>query len=314
MRITLIHNPGAGTGNGEEAGADALRDSLLALLRRAGHEVSPHPTDDGDWKAALEEGADLVAVAGGDGTVSRVAKAMAGRGIPVAPLPAGTANNIARTLGLVGRHWEEIVAGWPHARRVRLDVGQAIGPWGTRAFIEGAGAGLFPCLLEDAASEDRIEGASDEPAERVAAALELLRRQANACTPIELRAALDGKDVSGAYLLFEALVLPYVGPNLYLAPDTTLGDGTLDIVMVSEGERGRLRNYLEHWQDNRERLAVLPSRRGRCLRFEWTGFPFHVDDVLFPDPQAKIPERGSVELSIVDSVELLAPDPPQRKG
>jgi diacylglycerol kinase (ATP) len=296
--ITLIHNPGAGSG-----GADA--GGLMRLLREAGHTVSSQTTDK-DWKSALDAPADLVAVAGGDGTVSRVAKAMAGRGVPVAPLPAGTANNIARTLGLVGRHWEELVAAWPDARRVKLDVGIAKGPWGERQFIEGVGAGLFACLLDDSSADRRIaQGAL--PENRVAAALEVLRRQAKGCAAIELRASLDGEDVSGSYLLFEALNIPYVGPNLYLAPDSDPGDATLEFVTVTEDERARLRNYLESWQDNRERLAVLPTRRGKRLRFEWTGFPLHIDDVLLPQAGDE-PGSGTVELSIVGAVEFIAPD------
>lgn len=300
MRITLIHNPGAGSSTGADP------QHLVRLLQEAGHRVCAQPTDAGDWKRALEAPADIVAVAGGDGTVSRVAKAMLGRDVPVAPLPAGTANNIARTLGLVGRHWEALVAAWPEARRVKLDVGLARGPWGEREFIEGVGAGLFACLLDDSSADRRIaQGA--RPENRVAAALEVLRRQAKACTAIDLRATLDGEDVSGSYLLFEALNIPYVGPNLFLAPDSAPGDGTLEFVTVTEGERARLRNYLESWQDNRERLAVLPTRRGKRLQFEWTGFPLHIDDVLLPQAQ-DMPSSGTVELSIVGAVEFIAPD------
>jgi diacylglycerol kinase family enzyme len=64
---------------------------------------------------------------------------MVGRDVPVAVLPTGTANNIARSLGLLKRPFEELVDGWREARRVRLDVGIASGPWGQRYFVEGLG-------------------------------------------------------------------------------------------------------------------------------------------------------------------------------
>jgi diacylglycerol kinase (ATP) len=296
VRITLIHNPGAGS---QEGGAD----SLVKLISAAGHEVRYQSAQATDWKSALQAPADLVAVAGGDGTVARVAKAMVGRGIPIAPLPAGTANNIARTLGLVDRHWEELVRAWPDARRVKLDIGTARGPWGERNFVEGVGAGLFACLLGTSDPARRLAQVS-QPSERVSMALEILKKRALDCQALALDAKLDGQDISGRYLLLEAVNLMYVGPSLFLAPDSRPGDGTFDVVMVTEAERDRLQNYLATWQENRERLSVLPTRRGRHLRMQWSGFELHVDDELLPAGSA-----GAVELSIGEmSIEVLAPD------
>jgi diacylglycerol kinase family enzyme len=239
---------------------------------------------------------------GGDGTVARVAKELVGRGIPVAPLPGGTANNITRTLGLVGRHWEELVHAWPRARRVRLDLALAKGPWGERYFIEGAGLGLFAGLL-GSADPRRGEAGDLPPAERTAFALEILEQRVAVCEPIALKATLDGKDLSGSYLMLEALNIPYVGPNLFLAPDSQPGDGTLDVVLVREEERERLKNNLASWQSNRERLSVLPTHRGRHLRMEWSGFDLHIDDELCA------PGTGAVELRMADrGVEFIAPD------
>jgi diacylglycerol kinase family enzyme len=300
VRVTLIHNPGAGTqGEGDHHG-------LVKLLESAGHQVRYQPAKDASWKEALRFPADLVVVAGGDGTVARVAREMAGLGIPLAPLPAGTANNIARTLGLTERPWEELVRGWPHARRVNLDLGVAKGPWGERGFVEGVGAGLFACLLGSSDPARRLAQVKPR-AERVAMALEILKKRALDCEAVRIEASLDGEDISGRYLLFEAVNLMFVGPGLYLAPDSRPGDGTFDVVWVTEAERDRLENYLATWQDNRERLSVLPSRRGKRLHLEWSGFELHIDDELMPAAS------GSVELSIgAQSVEILAPDP-QRK-
>jgi diacylglycerol kinase (ATP) len=303
VRITLIHNPGAGSRNADGA-------KLLKLLEAQGHEVRVQSADDDGWDKALSWPADWVAVAGGDGTVARVAKAMVGRGIPVAPLPAGTANNIARSLGLVDRPWEELIRGWPDARRVKLDVGLATGPWGKRYFVEGVGAGLFACLL----SRPGSRGRRVKPEAGVDGALHRLESEAEACTPVETRMSLDGKDLSGRYLLAEAISLPYVGPNLFLAPDSQPGDGTLDVVLVTEAERERLKNYFATWQENRERLSVLPSHRGKHLRIEWSGYDLHVDDELWPEEgSTSVPEAALIELRIGEaSVEFLAPDPKNR--
>jgi diacylglycerol kinase (ATP) len=233
----------------------------------------------------LDKRADLVVVAGGDGTVAGVTRRMVGRGVPMAILPAGTANNIARSLGLLKKPFEELARGWRDARRVRLDVGIVSGPWGQRYFVEGLGAGLFAELLvrsEEKEQERVKEKKSKGPAKVVDGALRRLKEAAETAEPVEIAAQLDGVDISGRYLLFEAVNLPFIGPNLYIAPDTRAGDGQLEVVLVPESQRARLVRYLDHWHENRERLSLLPSRRGKHLQIEWTGFALHIDDKLRP--------------------------------
>ena len=301
MRVTLIHNPGAGK-QGKKNG-----EQLVELLEDAGHEVRYQSSKDDGWKKALKKPAELVAVAGGDGTVARVARRMAGRGIPVAALPSGTANNISRSLGLVERPFEELVRGWPDARRVKLDVGLAKGPWGERYFVEGIGTGVFARLLASGSGKRIKKSKTKKPKEKVDSALRRLRTRAQRMKPLEIEASLDGKDISGDYLLFEAVTIPYVGPNLFLAPDSKPGDGHFDVVLVRESERARLVKYLETWQENRQRLAVLPSHRGQRLLLEWTGFEMHLDDNLWPKEADDAEPPGRIEASIIGEVEFLVP-------
>jgi diacylglycerol kinase family enzyme len=302
VRVTLIHNPGAGRRAMTAA-------ALKKLLAEQGHAVRYQSAREGGWKNALKREADLVVVAGGDGTVGRVTRRMAGRGVPMALLPSGTANNIARTLGQLERPFEELVRGWESARRVKLDVAVADGPWGERHFVEGLGIGLFAALL--ARSEITPPRARRRPVED---ALHRLQREAASCEAIEVAARLDGRDISGRYLMLEALNLRYVGPNLHLAPDSRPGDGQFDVVLVTEEERPRLVHYLEQWQKNRERLSVLPSRKGRRLELEWTGVELHIDDKLRPKKSAKPKEMaGLVEARIGgEKVEFLVPQPRER--
>ena len=284
MRVTLIHNPDAG--QQENDGAKAL----LKLLRRAGHKPRYQSAKEQGWDRVLDKRADLVVVAGGDGTVASVTRRMVRRGVPVTILPLGTANNIARSLGLLKRPFEELARGWRDARRVPLDVGIASGPWGERYFVEGLGAGLFAGLLvrsEENKEKKAREKKAKRPAHVVDGALRRLKEAAETAEPVEIAARLDGVDISGNYLLFEAVNLPYIGPNLFIAPDTRAGDGRLEVVLVPEAQRARLVRYLDHWQENRERLSLLPSRRGKHLQIEWTGFALHIDDKLRPKKKAE---------------------------
>jgi diacylglycerol kinase family enzyme len=300
VRVTLIHNPGAGS-TGEK---DAAK--LEKLLSRAGHKVRYRSSKERGWKRALKKPADLVVVAGGDGTVGRVIRRMVGRGVPVTLLPSGTANNIGRTLGLLERPFEDLVRGWETARRVKLDIGVAKGPWGERYFIEGVGAGLFANLLAAPKKKGAKVGKPEDVVDR---ALRRLHDMTVHCESVDVSATLDGQDISGRYLLFETINLRYVGPNMFLAPEGKTGDGLLDVVLVTEDERARLLEYLDKWQDNPERRAVLPTRRGRRLKIEWPGYELHIDDKLYPREDDEHDEMAGIVEAWIESgaVELLVP-------
>jgi len=301
VRVTLIHNPKAGRRN-------LSPGELKKLLRDAGHKVSYHSCKDRGWKDALMERTDLVVVAGGDGTVGRVARRMAGRAIPMAVLPTGTANNIARTLDQLEQPFKRLVRGWKNGRLMKLDVGVAQGPWGERYFIEGVGLGLFASLLSRPA--DPSVKKKKKPVER---GLERLKAVAKRAEPVEVSALIDGRDISGEYLMLEAVSLPYVGPNLHLSSDSKPGDGQFAVVLVTKADRAKLIEYLEHWKDDREHVAMLPQLRGRRLQLEWNGFPLHIDDKLFPKEDTKAKEMaGRVEARIGGcTVEFLIPGDPR---
>src|SRR5689334_14134293 len=77
-------------------------------------------------KDALKKGAELVFVWGGDGTVQRCVDVLAGSKAAVAIVPAGTANLLARNLGVPADLEEAVRIGF-HGRRERLDLGRLNG-------------------------------------------------------------------------------------------------------------------------------------------------------------------------------------------
>jgi diacylglycerol kinase family enzyme len=274
-RVTLFHNPKAGDESHEG-------DELMECLRAAGFEPTYQSTKK-NYKPALRDPGDLVVVAGGDGTIRKIATRLAGGGVPVAIVPLGTANNIAKTLGAVGDP-RRLIEGLSTAKRKRFDVWAARGAWGEERFMEGAGFGLFTETMS--ALDEREEKKAFAPAgggERIAAALRALYEALPRFEPVELSVELDGRELSGRYLLLEAMNIRHVGPNLLLAPDADPGDGYLDLVLVEEDRRGELAGYLENRLDGKQEAPLLPARRGRHLRVVYERASLHLDDKLLPD-------------------------------
>ena len=184
-------------------------------------------------------------VAGGDGTVGQVARATAGRAIPIAILPTGTANNIAGWLKLTGIPIEELVAGWTRASLQPFDLGVARGRWGTSRFLESVGVGLLAETMAeiDAGGAGYVNQLNGRET-RITAARELLQSVLRRTRAVRCDLQLDELTLAGEYLLVEVLNFGAAGPNLRLAPDADGADGLLDVVVVEAHERSWLEKHL----------------------------------------------------------------------
>ena len=147
MRATLIVNPNSGG-----AGSAARLAPAVATLRAGGWQIDVVSTSGpGDAtnqaRQAREAGQAVVIVAGGDGTINEAAQALVGTTMPLAPLPFGTANVLARQMGLP---LDPVAAARAllTAEPRPIDVGEA--RWGelgqpspaTRHFLLWAGVGF----------------------------------------------------------------------------------------------------------------------------------------------------------------------------
>lgn len=128
-------------------GLGALRESLAAegFSDPLWVEVPKSRFAPARVKELLEEGADLVFVYGGDGTVQRCIDVLAGSSATLAILPAGTANLLATNLG-IPKDLELAVQIGLHGPRRKLDVGVLNG----ERFAVMAGTGLDAVMIRDA--------------------------------------------------------------------------------------------------------------------------------------------------------------------
>ena len=294
IKVTLIHNPSAGDDK-QPSG-----DELVRLIRAAGHKVSYQSSKDKKWKKALKKTCDIVAVAGGDGTIGKVARRLIDSRTPIAILPMGTANNIAKTLGIAGRPLQKLIAGWNTARCVNFDAGVAKGPWGSRYFIEGLGIGLFAETMGHLKGEENNSTSdSGKPREVISSVQALLKKRLQKPRSIKMTVRLDGQNVSGDYVLLEALNIRFIGPNLDLVPRANINDGFLDVVLVAKHERAKLKGHLSKRAKRADSRSNLTFRRGRHLQIEWESSPVHIDDRPWPADDDRIPVQwNTIDVTI----------------
>ncbi|MFB9970927.1 diacylglycerol/lipid kinase family protein [Pseudoroseomonas cervicalis] len=258
MRATLFHNPGAG----DESHSAA---QLAGPLRAAGLDLRLCEARGEALRDGLRQPMELAIIAGGDGTVGRIAPALAGRGVALAVLPCGTANNLASALG-PWRSAEALAQGWRAAPRRALNLAYAEGRFGRLPFLEAAGFGAFARAV-DRADEKGLKGIE---AGRAAFRAILANTEAQR---VALR--VDGAAWEGETLLLEVMNIPLLGPNLRLAPGAEPDDGQLDLVLLPPGRREALLAWLDAPEQG---CAPVLLRRGREIRIDWPGGPVRLDD------------------------------------
>lgn len=288
--MLLLHNPGAG--NGEHR-----RDDLTGLFRAEGHDVVYRIVKKQGIDPDAARDCELVAIGGGDGTVGKAVRALAEVDRPLVILPLGTANNIARCLGLF-MPVEEIVPRCGGSRERRLDLGIASGPWGRQVFLEGVGLGALARMI--AVGDADIHGTEEKKRFGAEAPQRFVR--AEAAGSWRLRA--DGRDVPEGLVLAEMLNMPIMGPGLPLGPPSWPEDGLLYVSILREEGRENFARWLE---GRRERPAPgIETLTAERVEFTWVGGPLRIDDG-FPDA----PERPvQVRLEMAQrKLRVLVPQP-----
>ncbi len=175
----------------------------------------------GQARAAVAAGVDLVLACGGDGTVTACAEGVAGSGVPLAVVPIGTGNLLARNVGLPVDLDHALTVALT-GRDQSLDAGLANGT----LFVVMAGLGLDARMLSD----------TSEPLKRrlgwAAYGMSVLRHLSD--RPMRVALVADGQPP--VRLRASAVIIGNVGRlrgGLPLLPDATPDDGKLDAVVLT---------------------------------------------------------------------------------
>lgn len=237
-RITVIRNPNAGIGaHLSSIGDEAQR--MRELLQRHGVAAEIETPDDEAAarqavSRAIDDGAEVVVAAGGDGTVHLVVGGLLGTDVALGILPLGRVMNIARALGIprdLDAAADILAAGALRA----VDVGEARTADGhTRTFLETGSVGLNAAIFREVTRAD--EGELRSIVRTIWAAIRY--------RPARMRLELDDGVIETRALMVTASIGPYVGLGMTVAPGARLDDGRFDVSVFRRFSKLELLRHL----------------------------------------------------------------------
>jgi diacylglycerol kinase (ATP) len=221
-------------------GARAVRPDvrhLISWVRDKGHLVEPMPTYEAGQAAAFaadaaRRGVDVVAAAGGDGTVNEVVNGLDGYDVPLGIIPVGTANDFARQVGIPpdADHAMDVIL---QRKPLRLDTASLNG----RRFLNVSTGGMGAEATAETPSEIK------ESLGSVAYAISGMRKLAG-MQAYHARFVGDAFSYDGEFLMFAVGLTRSTGGGTLVTPLASPIDGLLDLCIVERMSRSEFARTL----------------------------------------------------------------------
>jgi diacylglycerol kinase (ATP) len=268
--IALLTNPTSGKGKGAR-----YRDAALQRLRESGFVVRNLQGRDADEAADLAsgcvaDGVEALVVCGGDGMVHLAVQALAGSGVPLGLIPAGTGNDVARYLDLPRKDpvaaADRIIA----SRRRTIDLARS----GDRYFVTVLAAGFDAIVNERANAMTWPRG---QMRYNVATLAEL-----RTFRPIPYTLQLDGETVQTDAMMVAVGNGTSYGGGLRITEGALLDDGLLDVVLITRMSKPRLvRSYPRLFTGRIEGIEEYVHHRVRSVTVAAPGIVSYADGERF---------------------------------
>jgi diacylglycerol kinase (ATP) len=274
-RIALVGNPTAGKGRAREHGTGAA-----ALLRAEGYEVEDVTgTSAADSlaraRAAVQAGADVLVVVGGDGMVHLGVNAVAATTTPLAVIGCGTGNDVATSLGLPVHDLPAAVRTVVSGTTRQVDAVRQVDAGSSERWYAGVLCGGFDAVVNERANSWRW------PRGRLRYDL-AIARELPVFRPLEYELELDGELWRTRAMLVAVGNGPRYGGGMQIAPDASYDDGLLDVVVVGPmSVVGLARAFPKIYSGEHVRPPAVTIRRARSVRLSTTGITAYADGERF---------------------------------
>ena len=265
-QVVLLANPTSGKGRGGR-----LLEPVRARLAAAGVGVDVLVGRDGDeafdlLRNRLAQGADSVVAIGGDGLVNVALQVLGGTEVPLAVVPAGTGNDIARSLGLDLAVPHQAVDNVLAGRTRAIDLGRANGRW----FAGVLGSGFDSMVNERA---NRMGWPSGRSRYNIAILAEL-----RTFRPVPYVLHLDGERWQTEAMLVAVGNGSSYGGGMRVCPDARLDDGLLDVTVLGPISKPEfLRVFPTVYTGTHVHHPAVTVRRARTVRLEAQGVTAYAD-------------------------------------
>jgi diacylglycerol kinase (ATP) len=230
MRAAMVVHPASGLGRaGRIAGtvADRLRTAVDDLVT-----VEANTVEDSRrlMHKARDAGLDLVVVVGGDGSAHQGVQFCADTGVALAIVPAGTGNDLARTLAGAPEDpltaTDHLVRAIKDGEQTTIDLGRVEGgPWFAGVLCAG-----FDSAVNERAN--RMRWPSGPRRYDLAILAELAKLRA-----ARLTVEADGDRTELAATQIAVGNIPFYGGGIPICPDADPADGLFDVTLVREASR-----------------------------------------------------------------------------
>ncbi len=242
-RASLIYNPNAGFWDWHDA-----IDDFAQFWKRRGWSLEVESTERPNHatelaRAAAADGRRLIFAAGGDGTLNEVANALVGTDAVLAPLPAGTANVLAKEFGLplpniLAPNWmRQVSRSLARGRIRRMDVGQ--GDESGRCWLLWASTGVDGYIVSQVEPRPRWLKRLGKLGYFAKALLHL----PNYRSPHTV-VTVDDRTLEGEYLMVNASnIRMFLGGEVNLNRNAVLDDGRFEVWLLRWREWSKLAEY-----------------------------------------------------------------------
>ena len=299
MNITLLVNPAARGGAHTRAAPDAAERLRARGIRTTILSGGSAAESTDLLRKAVALGTDAVAVAGGDGTVHLALQVLAGTGIPLGIIPAGTGNDLAAAAGLreldVAAAADTIADG----RTRRIDLARVTRADGSTEYFGSVLASGFDSRVNDRANAMRWPRGGSRY--RIAILIEFLTLRG---IPYDIDYLLaDGSpgSIRGDLVMATVGNGATYGGGIPICPDADPGDGLLDVTLVRPAGRLRLLRLLPRvYRGTHTALDEVSTSRVRRVRLSAPGVTAYADG----DPIGALPLTVEV---VAGALSLFAP-------
>ncbi|MGF2947979.1 diacylglycerol kinase [Microbacterium alcoholitolerans] len=294
--IAVIANPHSGKGRGHRAA-----ESTIAALREFGADVRAYAGGSAAEtrelaRQALAADPDVLVVVGGDGTLSGILDLLERSDVPVALVPAGTGNDLARALGLPRRDAPAAAALAVRGEVRVIDIGEARSADRTTLFLSVAALG-FDAKVSD--RTNRLRWPRGAMRYYFALVIELIRLR-----PLAFRIAIDGEaEHSAPGTLIAVGNTTSYGGGMPVCAGAEPDDGFLDVVHVGPLSRLRLVRLFPLLLSGRHlSRPEVTHRRARSVRVSAPGLVIYADGERIGSESAVLSVRAAALRIMVPTV------------